>query len=249
MILTIALHELRSMLLSPLAWVVLAVTQIMLAWLFLTGVDDFLKIQAQLTTMANAPGVTDLVVAPLLLTTSFILLMVSPLLTMRLISEERQNGTFTLLLSAPVSVTQIILGKYLGIVLFYILFIAMISLMPLSLTMGTDLDLGKLSSGLLGLTLLLSAFSAAGLFLSSLTTKPVIAAISTFGLLLLLWIVGNSGGNDGTDNIFTYLSLTSHITPMLSGIINSSDISYFALFITTFLLLTIRQVDAQRLQQ
>jgi ABC-2 type transport system permease protein len=249
MITTIALRELRSMFLSPLAWVVLTVTQIMLAWIFLSGIDDFLKIQSQLTTMTNAPGVTDLVISPLLLTTSFILLMVSPLLTMRLISEEHQKGTFTLLLSAPVSITQITLGKYLGIILFYFLFIAMISLMPLSLAAGTDLDFGKFAAGLLGLLLLLSAFAAAGLFLSSLTSNPVVAAIGTFGLLLLLWILDQSGGNGSTDTIFTYLALTSHITPMLRGIINSSDIAYFALFISTFLLLTIRQMDAQRLQQ
>lgn len=248
MITTIALRELRSMFLSPLAWAVLAVTQIILAWVFLTGVEDFLKIQAQLTTMTNAPGVTDLVIAPLLLTTSFILLMVSPLLTMRLISEEHQKGTLTLLLSAPISITQIILGKYLGIVLFYILFIAMISLMPLSLSLGTDLDLGKIAAGLLGLALLLSAFAAAGLFLSSLTINPVVAAVSTFGLLLLLWIFGRNAGSGSTDSVFAYLALTSHVVPMLRGIIDSSDIIYFALFISTFLLLTIRQMDAQRLQ-
>jgi ABC-2 type transport system permease protein len=248
MITTIALRELRSMFLSPLAWVVLAVTQIVLAWVFFSQIEAFFNIQAQLTTMTNAPGVTDLVVAPLLEIASIMLLMVSPLLTMRLISEEHQKGTLTLLLSAPISITQITLGKYLGIVLFYILFIAMISLMPLSLTVGTDLDLGKLASGLLGLFLLLSAFAAAGLFLSSLTTNPVVAAVSTFGLLLLLWILDKSGGSGSTDNVFTYLALTSHIMPMLRGIIDSSDIIYFVLFISTFLLLTIRQLDAQRLQ-
>lgn len=249
MITTIALRELRSMFLSPLAWVVLAVTQIILAWVFFSQIEAFFDIQAQLTTMTNAPGVTDLVIAPLLEISSIVLLMVSPLLTMRLISEELQNKTLTLLLSAPISVTQIVIGKYLGIILFYILFIIMLCLMPLSLTMGTDLDLGKLAAGLLGLFMLLAAFAAAGLFLSSLTSNPVVAAVSTFGLLLLLWILDKSGGSGNADNIFTYLALTSHITPMLRGIINSTDISYFVLFISTFLLFTIRQLDAKRLQQ
>lgn len=249
MILTIALRELRSMFLSPLAWVVLAVTQIILAWVFLTQIDGFFKIQDQLTTMTNAPGVTDLVVTPVLEIASIILLMISPLLTMRLISEEHRSRTFPLLLSAPVSLTEITLGKYLGIVLFYSLFIIMIGLMPLSLLPGTQIDLGKLAAGLLGLTLLLSAFAAAGIFLSSLTTNPVVAAISTFGLLLLLWIFDKSGGTGNSENIFSYLSLTSHILPMLRGIINTADLSYFILFISTFLVLTIKQLDAQRLQQ
>jgi len=198
--------------------------------------------------MPNAPGVTDLVVAPVIEVASIMLLMVSPLLTMRLISEERRNGTLSLLLSAPISVTEIVLGKFFGILLFYVLFVAMIALMPLSLMVGTDLDLGKLAAGIIGLLLLLSSFAAAGLFLSSLTSNPVIAAISTFGLLLLLWILDSSAGGGETGGVFTYLSLTAHITPMIRGIINSVDLAYFGLFIVTFLLLTIRQMDAERLQ-
>ncbi|MCK5003135.1 MAG: ABC transporter permease subunit [Gammaproteobacteria bacterium] len=248
MILNIAKRELRSMFLSPLAWTVLAVTQLILCWIFFSQLDVFFSIQKELTSLPNAPGVTDLVTAPLLEIASVMLLMISPLLTMRLISEERRNGTLTLLLSSPISIREIVLGKFLGITLFYLILIAMISLMPLSLMMGTELDLGKLASGLLGLLLLLCAFAAAGLFLSSLTANPGVAAISTFGLLLLLWILERSGDAGSTGSIFTYLSLTHHITPLLRGIVNTTDLAYFALFIITFLLLTIRQMDAERLQ-
>jgi len=248
MIATIALRELRSMFLSPLAWTVLAVAQLVLSWIFFTQIDVFFSVQEELATMPNAPGVTDLVVAPVIEIASIMLLMVSPLLTMRLISEERRNGTLGLLLSAPISITEIVLGKFMGIFLFYVLFVAMIALMPLSLLVGTDLDLGKLAAGIVGLLLLLSAFAAAGLFLSSLTANPVIAAISTFGLLLLLWILDSSAGGESA-GVFTYLAITTHITPMIRGIINSVDLVYFGLFIVTFLLLTIRQMDAERLQQ
>jgi ABC-2 type transport system permease protein len=246
MIVTIALRELRSMFLSPLAWTVLAVTQIVLAWIFFTQMDYFFALQKELATMQNAPGVTDLIAAPLLEVTSIVLLMVTPLLTMRLISEERRNGTLSLLLSAPISNTEIVLGKYLGIVLFLLIFVLMVALMPLSLLMGTQLDLGKLAAGILGLSLLLSAFAAAGLLLSSLTTNPVIAAVSSFGLLLLLWIVGRSSTDAG--DAFMYISMLNHYVPMLRGIIDTADIAYFVLFIATFLLLTIRQMDSQRLQ-
>ena len=246
MILTIALRELRSMFLSPLAWTVLAVSQLILCWIFFTQIDAFFSIQEELSTMPNAPGVTDLIAAPVLEIASIILLMISPLLTMRLISEERRNGTLTLLFSSPISIIEIVLGKFLGIALFYLILVSMISLMPLSLLMGTELDLGKLAAGLLGLLLLLWAFAAAGLFFSSLTANPVVAAVSTFGLLLMLWMIERS--SDGSENIFNYLSLTNHVTPFLRGMINSVDLTYFALFIITFLLLTIRQMDTERLQ-
>lgn len=250
MILTIALRDLRSMFLSPLAWTVLAVAQLVLSWIFFSQIDVFFSVQEELATMPNAPGVTDLVIAPVIEIASIMLLMVSPLLTMRLISEERRNGTLVLLRSSPASISDIVLGKFVGITLFYVLFVCMLALMPLSLLMGAELDLGKLAAGFIGLMLLLSSFAAAGLFLSSLTANPVIAAISTFGLLLLLWILDRSaGGSNSTDTVFSYLSLTSHISPMIRGIISSADLAYFGLFIVTFILLTIRQMDAERLQQ
>jgi ABC-2 type transport system permease protein len=250
MIFTIALREFRNLFLSPLAWAVLAITQAILAWLLFVQIDQFFLLQDQLATLPNAPGVTDLVVAPVLEIASIMLLMITPLMTMRLLSEEQRNGTLSLLLSAPISSTEIILGKYLGIILFMLVFVCMIALMPLSLNMGTDIDMGKLAGGLLGLMLLLAAFSAAGLFMSSLTSNPVIAAVSTFGLLLLLWIIdSSSGGTDTKDSVMTYLSLLSHFAPLLRGIIDSKDIAYFALFIGGFVILTVRQLDAHRLQK
>ena len=247
MIMTIALRELRSMFLSPLAWSVLAVTQLIIAWSFFTQIDFFFNIQQQLATMPNPPGVTDLVVMPTYEIASIILLMVTPLLTMRLISEERRNGSIALLLSSPLSMTQIVLGKFVGIVIFMLILVGMISLMPLSLMMGSTLDLGKLAAGAFALFLLLAAFSAAGLFLSSLTVNPVVAAVSSFGLLLLLWMINNTGSGEG-ENLLSQLSILAHFTPMLRGLINSADVAYFVLFIATFLVLTIRQMDSQRLQ-
>ena len=131
MIRVIALRELRSMFISPLAWTVLAVTQFILAWSFFAQIDFFFTVQQQLATMPSAPGVTDLVVMPTYELASIILLMITPLLTMRLISEERRNGSISLLLSAPVSMTQIVLGKFTGIVMFLLIFIGMIRLMQL----------------------------------------------------------------------------------------------------------------------
>ncbi len=250
MIFTLAMRELRSMFLSPLAWVILAVTQAILAWILFVQMDQFFLLQDQLATLPNAPGVTDLIIAPTLEVASIMLLMITPLMTMRLLSEERRNGTLSLLLSAPISSTEIILGKYLGIVLFMLVFVLMLAMMPLSLNAGTDIDTGKLMSGLLGLLLLLCAFSAAGLFMSSLTANPVIAAVSTFGLLLLLWIIDRNGSSEAsTDNVISYLSLISHFAPMLRGILDSKDVIYFLLFISGFVTLSIRQLDAQRLQR
>ena len=249
MILTIARREFRSMFLSPLAWVILAVVQVILAWSFFSAVDVFFSLQEKLATIKNSPGVTDLIASPLFEVSSVVLLMIMPLITMRLISEDKRNKTMSLLLSAPISITEIVLGKYLGLLFFIIVLLFMITLMPLSLSMGTELDLAKIFSGTLGLFLVLAAFGAAGLYMSSLTDNPMIAAISTFGVLLLLWMVNVNVVSVGdNDSALSYLSLQTHFTALLRGVLNTRDIAYFLLFILGFIVLSIRELETQRLQ-
>ena len=117
-------------------------------------------------------------------------------------------------------------------------------LMPLSLLVGTDLDQGKLLSIFIGMILLLGSFAAIGLYLSSMTDSQTIAAVSTFGALLMLWII--EWRTDQT--LFHYLSLFAHHQPLLEGQFSSVDISYFLLIILLFCGLTIRQLDGDRLQ-
>ncbi|MGA9851547.1 MAG: ABC transporter permease [Gammaproteobacteria bacterium] len=249
MIFTIAGRELKHLFLSPLAWCVLAIIQFIIAWMFLEQVDNFLKFAPTLAGMANAPGVTDAVAAPMFSAASVVMLLVVPLMSMRLIAEERRSGTLSLLLSAPVSMTEIVLGKYLGLLIFLLIMLGLITLMPLSLAAGTHLDYGKLFSGVLGLALLLGAFAAAGLFISTLTRQPVAAAVSSFGLLLLLWIISWAGsGDDRYSPVFHYLSLVDHYNSLLRGAFDTTDVVYYLLFIITFLVLSIRRLDAYRLQ-
>ena len=176
------------------------------------------------------------------------MLAVMPIMTMRSFAEERMNKTLTLLQSAPLSSAQIVLGKYLGILFFVLLFVLMISLMPLALSLGTEMDWGIILSSTLGLFLLLASFAAAGLFLSSLTSQPVIAAVSSFGLLMFLVVLYLSGGSQSNSSeLFIYLSHFSHFETFVRGVIDSSDVVYYLLFIAGFVILTIRKIDNDRL--
>lgn len=247
MILTIATRELRSLFLSPLAWSLLAVTQFILAWLFLVQMDSFLQIQPRLAGMEGAPGLTDLVAAPLLGDAAIIVLLLVPVLSMRLISEELRSGTFSLLLSAPASMTQIVLGKYLGLLGMLAVILLLTAAMPLSLLVGGALDLGKLAAGLLGLGLVLAASAAVGLFMSSLSPQPAIAAVGTYGLLLFLWLINLAAGAEGEGSaLFAWLSMATHFERLLSGLVRSSDLIYYLLFIVGFLILSIRRLDGLR---
>ncbi len=247
MIKLIALRELKSLFLSPLAWAILAVTQIILCYQFLAQLESYLQFQARLSVLQDSPGITDLVISPLLAGAAIILLLIVPLLTMRLISEEQRNQTLTLLFSAPVSMTQIIMGKYLGILGFLSILLFMIALMPLSLLLGTRIDLGQLFSALLGLFLILASFTAAGLYMSTLTKQPAIAAVSSFGLLLFLWIINWAGNSTEGESVLSYFSVLNHFEPLLKGIFSSADIIYYLLFIGLFLVLSIRRLERLRL--
>jgi ABC-2 type transport system permease protein len=247
---TIAGRELRSLFLSPLAWSLLAVTQLILAYLFLSQLDYYLSIQPKLAGLVGSPGVTDLVVAPIFGNAAVILLLITPLITMRLISDERKNKTINLLFSAPVSMSEIIFGKFLATFSFLMLILFLLTLMPLSLLTIGELDLGKFCAGILGMVLLLASFAALGLYMSTIAPQATIAAVGSFGVLLLLWIIDwGSNVSDGGSSILGYLSILQHFEQLLKGSIRSTDIVYFVLFISSFLILSIKRLDNDRLQK
>ncbi len=242
-VMVIAGRELRGLFVTPFGWIALAMMQFVAAWLFLVQLEGFVQLQPRLAALPGAPGVTDLVVAPVLAQVAVLLLLVMPLVSMRAISGERQAGTLQLLLAAPVGAGEIVLGKFLGTLAFGLLALGLLGLMPLALLVGTALDLGKLLAGLLGLVLLLGALAAIGLLLSTLVTQPAAAAAGTFGLLLLLW-VADSGVPP--DSALAWISLSHHLQPFLRGIVDTADIAYYLLVIVTTLALSTRRLEGGR---
>ena len=245
MIITIIRKELSMLFISPLAWLLLALMQLVLAWVFLVRLDVFLEIQSQLLQIANPPGITEIIISPVFAMAAIVLLMVTPLLSMRLLAEERRNRTLTLLISAPISMTDIVLGKFLGLMVFFVVVITLIAALSTSLLMGGVLDFGLLLSNTIGLVLLSACFAALGLYISSLTAHPAIAAIGTFGMLLGLWMIELAAG--GTARWLHYFSLLKHFENFNQGLIDTLSIAYFILFIVTFLVLTVRRLDGERL--
>ncbi len=255
MIFVIAGKELRSLFASPLAWLVLTVVQVILGYGFLRRLDDFLQIQSQLAQLASPPGVTELIAAPTFATAAAVLLFAIPLLTMRMIAEERRNQTMTLLLSAPLSTTEIIIGKFIGLLFFLLIIIGLVTLMPLTLATTTRLDFGMLATLALALLLLAAGFTAVGLYASSLTAHPMAAALISFGILLTMLFTGETAG-DGlrargwpVAAAFTQvLSPLKNFEPLGRGVVDSYAITCSVLLTAGFLIMTIRRLDSQRLR-
>ncbi|MEK6735040.1 MAG: ABC transporter permease subunit [Pseudomonadota bacterium] len=245
MIAVIARKELRMLFTSPLAWILLALIQLILTWVFLGRLDAFLEIQPQLLQIANPPGITEIIISPVFAMAAIVLLMITPLLTMRLLAEERRNHTLVLLISAPISMSDIVLGKFLGLMIFFLMVISLILVLSVSLLAGGVLDYGLLLTSTIGLFLISACFAALGIYISSLTAQPVIAAIGALGILLGLWIM-DLIANDA-DGWMQYFSLLKHFEYFNRGLIDTFSVTYFILFIVTFLVLTIRCLDGERL--
>jgi len=246
MIFLIAAKELKSMFAAPLAWLILCIVQLLLAWIFLSRLDTFLLLQPQLIQLAQPPGATELILAPLFGSAAVLIMMSLPLLSMRLIAEERRNQTMPLLMSAPLSMTEIVTGKFLGLMLFLAALIVLTALMALSLSAGTSPDLGVLIGNLLGLVLLSACYAALGLYISCLTAHPVLAAVGTLGALLGLWVLDVSASTP--ESLLSWFSLLKHFESFNRGLIDSADVAFLVLFTFTFLALAIRRLDADRLR-
>ena len=245
MIRLLALRELRSLFATPSTWFILAALQFIFAWFFLARLEAFLEIQPQLAQLANPPGVTTTVAAPMFNTVGLLLMMLVPMFTMRLIAEERRNQTLSLLLSAPLSGRHIVLGKFLGLLIFLAVLMAGVPLMLYTLALGTDLDHGLLLSNILGLLLLTASYIALGLYISALTTQPIIAAIGAFAVLIGLWLADIGAAVE--DSPWHSISPFNHFQNFNNGLLDSSDAAFFVLFTAVFLLLTMKRLDNNRI--
>ena len=247
MIFTVAAKELRSMFMSPMGWVILALLQFVFGTFFYNGFDEYMRTMSGMVRPEQRLGVTEFVGHNVFSIASIVMLIAVPLISMRMISEERKNQTLPFLFSAPLSLSEIVVGKFLGLVGFFTVMIGIIGAMMASLNLWSDLDFGYLAANLIGLWLLVAGFCSLGVFMSSLTQQPVIAAFITFVALLGLMILDYFFASD-PNSIINYLSLMRHFEPFSRGLIDTRDLAYFGLFILTFIILTVRRLDADRLR-
>jgi ABC-2 type transport system permease protein len=247
MIISIARKEIKSMFASPMGWIILALLMFAFGTYYLNGVNNYFEVMSGAIRPAERTGVTQFVGQTVYGLASFIMLFAVPLLSMRLISEERRSQTMPFLFSAPLTITEIVVGKFLGLVFFLTILIVYIATMLSTLNIWSDIDFGYIIANSVGLLLMASSFSALGLYFSSLTSQPIVAGILSFIALFVLMILDRFFAGDPT-SIMSQLSLMKHFQSFAGGLIDTADIAYFVLFIITFLTLTIRRLDADRLR-
>ncbi|MCQ4165755.1 ABC transporter permease subunit [Tahibacter harae] len=244
-LLLIAAHEWRRLCAQAWTWFLLAGLLAVLAWIFLSHLDNFLLAQAG--SGNTAAGVTSLVAVPLLGRLVLLLLLLVPLLGARLIAGERRAHTLNLLLASGVSDAAIIGGKWLGLWLWLLLLIALTVLMPLCLAGATSLDLGRLAANVLALCLLAGTLAAIALYASSVCAQPVLATALALLINAVFCLIDLGARAAGLRHgLINWLSLPTHYEGLMEGVVASGDLAWFAIVGAVFLALATRQLASLR---
>lgn len=249
-ILKIAKLELSILMYSPVVWIVLPIFFVLCGMNVLNGLREY---QTALSLHGGVGGgsiTREMYGLPggFFLNIQQTLYLYLPILTMGIMSRETSSGSIKLLLSSPVKLREIILGKYLALVVLCLAFIAIITIFVLIGVFSIEhTDNGLLVSGLFGLFLLICTYAAIGLFMSCLTNYQIVAAIATLAVFSALQFVGTIGQSiDVVRDLTSFLSISGRTNEMISGLISTKDVAYYLLIIFLFLSLCVFYLKNQR---
>jgi len=249
-VLLICQKELKSYFASPIAYAVLALFGLIFGFGFYTATRDFVRFsfQSQMMGGGQTMNVNEQIIRPLLGFASTVALFLIPMITMRLFAEEKKSGTIELLLTSPITDTEIILGKWLGALLLYLCVLAMSMINIALLFAWGKPDLKPVLVAYLGLLLQGGCLLAIGEFISTLTKNQIIAGGVTFFVCLLLWVLSWSTAFDSTatSQVVNYLSIVTHFENFAKGVLDGKDIVFYLSMIFFSLFITSRSMESLR---
>ena len=236
-ILAVCTKELYTYFVSPIAYFVCFV---------FTAISGFLFSILLLST-SNIGGTGTDVMQTLFGNMAIILLFFTPVLTMKLFAEERKSGTIELLLTSPITDGQVVLGKFFASCILVSIMLALTLLFPLLTQRFGYLEIGPLLSGYLGIILISSSFLALGILMSSMCKNQLVAALTSFGILITLWVIGALSARAGPIGKFlSYLSLPEHYRDFARGVILLKDVVYYFSFTCVCLFATFKSIESSK---
>lgn len=260
--LTIASRELRSLFVSPVAYVVLTLWSVIAGTFFLASLIGFQERliqlqQYQMLQQIELMNLNDELIEPFIGSMWVILLFLLPAITMGLVSSEKANGTEELLLTSPISIWDIVLGKFLAGAGFVTVMTAIVAFFPMILFAYGEPELGRTISGLVCLLFVSVTYVAVGVFASSVTRSQLIAFVFTLVLLVMLGMMlpfivditlagSGIGRESAIAQVVSWMSTGSHVDRMLKGLIDTGDLAYFAISSAVFLLLSKTVIESAR---
>lgn len=249
-ILAIANKELRGYFASPIAYIVMGLFALTYGYFFYAMLLYFDRTSMQMMSMGGGQtaNVNEQLISPSFQNTMVVFLFILPMVTMRTYSEEKRSGTIELLLTAPITDFEIIMGKFLGALGLYAAMLA-VTLIHIGIlfAIGNPEPLPILTS-YLGMLLMGGCFISVGLLISSMTKNQIVAGMVTFVVFLMLWVIDWLATFMGptAQAVLNYLSFTQHLTDFMRGVLDTKHIVYYVTFIAFGLFLTARSVDTER---
>lgn len=237
--------EIKVLFASYIGWGMLAMFALVMGVLYTQSLSEYMQVMLGHVPTVEQIGLTKYIGANMFSAASLLMLMFIPLLSMRLLAEEQKNLTMAFMLSAPISLAEIVLGKFLSLLSFLMLMLAYLVLIICILNLWTDIDFGYIFANVLGLVLLIASFSAISLFISSLTRQPILAATLSF-LVLILFLFLDQLFEQQTNTIWASLSMMQRYKSFAVGLLNTADIAFYVLVSGTFIFFTIRKLEHQR---
>ena len=247
---TIARRDFKNYFTSPIAYIVIAGFMGIMGWMFFFNLSHFnlQNMQYQQFNMGKGVSITEGIVRPLYGNMNVIFLFLVPFITMRLFAEEKKQHTIELLMTAPVTLTETILGKFLSSFLLVSIMFSLTVIYPIVLFSTGNPELGPIVTSYIGTLLLSGCYLSIGILFSSLTENQIVAGALTFASGLFFWLISWATQTAGPvwGELLTYLSLISHYSNFGQGLLNSSDVFYYLSFIGVGLFLTHRVLDSFR---
>ncbi len=236
-ILAVCTKELYTYFVSPIAYFVCFVFIAISGFLFSTILIAF----------SSQGGTGAAVIGTFFGNMAIILLFFTPVLTMKLFAEERKSGTIELLLTSPITDGQVVLGKFFASISLMLIMLSLTLLFPFLTQRFGYLDIGLLLSAYLGVILVSAAFLALGLLMSSMCKNQLVAALTSFGILITLWVIGALSTRGGAITKFlSYLSLSEHYDNFARGVIPLKDVVYYISFTSVCLFATFKSIESSK---
>jgi ABC-2 type transport system permease protein len=245
----IAQKELKSYFSSPIGYVMIGFFALIYGFFFISVLNFAAEQAARFGPTGGPPlNLNDQFFRPLFSNVLVIFLFALPLITMRTYAEEKRAGTIELLLTSPLTDLQIVFGKFLGAMGLIAAMLAITLPHVFILFWFSDPEWKPIATTYLGFFLMTGCFVAVGLFISSLTRNQIVAAMATFGVFLMLWVIDWMASFLGPTSraVMQYVSITGHFEDFGRGILDTRHLVYYASFILFGLFLTMRSVEAER---
>jgi ABC-2 type transport system permease protein len=247
---TIAAKDFRTYFTSPIAYIVIAGFLFIMGWMFFFNLSHFNLQSLQYKQFGQGKGasLTEGIIRPLYGNMNVILLFLAPFITMRLFAEEKKLQTIQLLMTAPLSLTEIIIGKFLSAFLLVATMMSLTIVYPIVLVIFGNPDIGAIVTSYIGTLLLSSCYIATGVLFSAMTENQIVAGALTFAAGLFFWLINWASQSAGPvfSDFLDYLSLIQHYNNFSQGIIESTDVIFYLSFIGLGLFFTHRVLDSYR---